>query len=234
VRILAVGAHPDDLEVCCGGTLARFAQRGDEVVMAHATSGDKGTFDLTVEEISAIREAEAREAAAIAGATSMSLQMSDGDVLASDREHRAAVVDLIRGARPDLIITHYPQDYMGDHNELSKLVFDCSFFATLPNLRTDRPYLATVPSIYYMENFGGLGFQPTEFVDISSTIETKVSMMSAHESQVTWIRDHHHADIIEQLRANARVRGYQCGVAYAEGFAPCLQWMRVRTTRLLP
>jgi LmbE family N-acetylglucosaminyl deacetylase len=234
VRVLAVGAHPDDLEILCGGTLARYVAEGHEVTMCHATKGDRGSFVHTSEEIARIRDAEARRAAELAGAEHATLGLSDGDVYASDPGQRRLVVDLVRDTRPDLIITHSPGDYMADHNEVSKLVFDASFMATLPLLETGRPHHDTVTPIYYMETVSGLGFSPTEFVDVSGVIETKVAMLEAHESQLTWLRDHDGVDIVEQMRTAARFRGQQCGVEYAEAFAPCLVWLRGTTRRLLP
>src|SRR3954469_9217572 len=139
MRVLAVGAHPDDLEILCGGTLARFVQEGHEVVMCHATRGDRGRFVPTAHEIAALRGAEAKRAAEICGAAEATLGLSDGEVSASDPEQRRLVVDLVRESRPDLIITHHPSDYMGDHNETSKLVFECSFHATLPLFETAKP-----------------------------------------------------------------------------------------------
>ena len=90
------------------------------------------------------------------------------------------MVDLVRETQPDLIITHHPQDYMCDHNELSRLVFDCSFHATLPLYETGKPHHATVTPIYYMDTIMGLGFQPTEYVDVSEVIDTKAAMLEAH------------------------------------------------------
>lgn len=234
MRILAVGAHPDDLEILCGGTLARFVQEGHEVVMCHASRGDRGSFVHSREDIIRIRGEEARRAAEVAGAAYASLGFSDGEVLAADADQRRAVVDLIRDVRPDLIITHFPNDYMSDHNEISRLVFDCSFHATLPLFETDKPHHSEVTPIYYMETVMGIGFHPTEFVDVSSTMETKTAMLEAHESQLTWLRDHDGVDIVEQMRTTTRFRGQQCGVPYAEGFVPCLTWLRPRTRRLLP
>jgi LmbE family N-acetylglucosaminyl deacetylase len=144
------------------------------------------------------------------------------------------VIDLVRETRPDLILTHHPSDYMSDHNEVARLVFDCSFHATLPLFETDRPHHGTVTPIYYMDTVMGLGFQPTEYVDVSDVIETKTSMLEAHQSQLVWLRDHDGVDIVEQMRAATRFRGLQCGVRYAEGFIPCLTWLRGTTSRLLP
>lgn len=234
MRVLAVGAHPDDLEILCGGTLARYVAEGHEVVMCHATRGDRGSFVHTSEEIAAIRGAEARRAAEICGAEYTTLGFRDGEANAADRDHQVAVIDLVREARPDLIITHSPGDYMGDHNEVSKLVFECSFYATLPLYETGRPHHSAVTPIYYMETVMGVGFLPVEYVDVTTTIDTKVAMLEAHESQLTWLRDHDGVDIVEQMRTTTRFRGQQCGVTYAEGFVPCQVWLRGTTRRLLP
>jgi N-acetylglucosamine malate deacetylase 1 len=234
MRALAVGAHPDDLEILCGGTLARYAQEGHEVVMCHASRGDRGSFVHTSDEIAALRWEEARDAAGIIGAEARSLGLSDGEVNAADPEQRRLVIDLVRETRPDLIITHHPNDYMGDHNETSRLVFDCSFHATLPLYETSKPAYANVTPIYFMDTLMGLGFHPTEYVDVSSVIDTKTAMLEAHESQLTWLRDHDGVDVVEEMRAVTRFRGLQCGVQYAEGFVPCLTWLRPTTRRLLP
>lgn len=234
MRVLAVGAHPDDLEILCGGTLARFVVEGHEVVMCNASYGNRGSFEHSSAEITEIRLREARRAAELAGAAHVTLGFTDGEIDASDREQRLAVVDLIREARPDLLLTHSPGDYMSDHNEVAKLVFDCSFHATLPLLETERPAHDRVTPIYHFDTVMGLGFLPTEYVDVTSTMETKVAMLQAHESQLTWLRDHDGIDIVEQMRAVTRFRGLQCRVQYAEGFTPCLTWLRATPRRLLP
>jgi N-acetylglucosamine malate deacetylase 1 len=234
VKVLAVGAHPDDLEILCGGTIARFVAEGHSVVMCNASYGDRGSFVHSSEEITHIRMREARQAAEIAGAEHETLGLSDGDVNAGDPLQRRMVADLVRRVKPDLILTHAPADYMVDHNEISKLVFDASFLATLPLYETGAPNFSLVAPIYYFDTIMGLGFSPTEFVDVSDHIDTKVAMLEAHESQLTWLRDHDGVDIVEQMRTAARFRGHQCGVAYAEGFVPCLRWLRARPQRLLP
>jgi N-acetylglucosamine malate deacetylase 1 len=234
MNVLAVGAHPDDLEILCGGTLARCVARGDHVVMCHASRGDRGAFAATREEIAAVRAREAEAAARVGGATHTCLGFSDAEVDASDPDQRAAVIDLVREHRPDLIITHAPDDYMGDHNEVSRLVFECSFHATLPLLTSARPAHDVVAPILYMDTLGGVGFIPTEYVDISPVIATKRAMLEAHASQVAWLHDHDGVDVVEDMLTAARMRGIQCGVRYAEGFRPCQTWLRQVPRRLLP
>ena len=232
--VLAVGAHPDDLEILCGGTLARFVHEGHDVVMCNATTGNRGSFVHGREEIARIRLAEAEAAAAVLGAEHRTLDISDTEVNAADPMQRLLVVDLVREVRPDVIVTHYPDDYMSDHNEVSKLVFEASFHATLPLLETDRPAHSRVTPIYYMDTVFGVGFVPTEYVDVSDVIDVKARALECHRSQLAWLRDHDGIDVVEQMRTSTRYRGMQCGVEYAEGFVPCRAWLRGTTRRLLP
>jgi hypothetical protein len=88
--------------------------------------------------------------------------------------------------------------------------------------------------VYYIDTLAGVGFTPTEYVDISADIDTKLAALGCHASQLDWLRDHDGVDIIEQTRVSSQYRGYQSGVSHAEGFAACLTWLRTRTTRLLP
>jgi N-acetylglucosamine malate deacetylase 1 len=234
MRVLAVGAHPDDLELLCGGTLARLVAEGHELTMCHVCAGDRGSFVHSSEEVRAIRLAEARRAADIAGAGHATLGISDGEVDGSDPEQRRLVIDLIRRTRPQLVLTHAPGDYMRDHNEVSRLVVDASFTSTLPLLETGTPAHDEVAAVYHFDTVAGVGFSPTEYVDVTDHLETKLAMLAAHDSQLSWLRDHDGVDILERARIATAYRGFQSGVDYAEGFVPCRTWLRNRTTRLLP
>jgi LmbE family N-acetylglucosaminyl deacetylase len=235
MRVLAVGAHPDDLELLCGGTLARFAAAGDQVVMCHVALGDCGSLVDTAEEIGRVRWAEADAAAAVIGATHETLGLSDAKVHSGNEGQQALMIDVIRRAQPDLIITHAPNDYMADHNEVSKLVFDCSYFASVPLvLGSSGLSPSAVTPIYYMDTLAGAGFLPTHFVDITETFAKKREMLAAHASQVSWIGGHDETDMSDLMDVSARFRGHQCGAAYAEAFIECQVWGRAVTRRLLP
>ena len=234
MRVMAIGAHPDDLEILCAGTLARYVTEGHEVVMCHIADGDRGSYEHTREEIRAIRDEEARAAAAIIGAEYMALGMADGEVNAADPGQRERVTEAIRVARPDVVIAHSPNDYMTDHVEASRLAFDTSFLATLPLFETASPHLAEVPALVYMETVTGNDFVAVEFVVISAHIETKLSALDQHQSQLRWLADHDGVEMLDQIRTVSRYRGLQCGVEYAEGFVPCNVWLRARTQRVLP
>ncbi len=233
MRILAVGAHPDDLEIGCAGTLARFVQEGHQVVMAHACTGDKGHGEIPHEELPRIRDREAQRAAEIIGAQAVCLGFPDCELYVNE-ESMIRFVDLIRTAKPDLIITHHPGDYHSDHNAVTKLIVDASFSATLAYYVTAQPPYPVAPPVFFMDNLAGLGFAPEEYVDISATMDIKRRALAQHDSQVTWIRDHHSTDVFDLIETVARFRGLQCGVRYAEGFQALRAWGRVSARRLLP
>lgn len=236
MRVLGIGAHPDDLEIACAGTLVRYARDGHDVTMCNVASGSIGHNRMSSDEVVRVRLEEARRAAEIGGARHLSLGVPDGEVNASDPEQLRLVVDAMREVEPDLIITHSKGDYMRDHDQVVELVFNASLLATLPLFETEKPAAgAEFARIYHMQTIpSGLGFSPTEFVDITDVIDTKAEMLAAHRCQVDWSREIGGYDMVDEMRVNARFRGYQCGVEYAEGFTQCLTAFRGTTRRLLP
>jgi len=227
VRVLAIGAHPDDLECHCGGTLARYVAEGHEVVMCHASAGDHGAEGALGARLAAMRTEEARKAAALAGAEHVTLGLSDGGIRGEDAEQRRAVEELAREAAPDVVITHSAADYHPDHRELHRLVIDGVHLAANPRRPTSGPALPQHVPIYFMETDASLRFQPTEWVDVTSTIEVKRRMAECHASELD-------AEYIEQVLARSAYRGFQCGVRFAEGFEAFPVWLRVRPYRVLP
>jgi LmbE family N-acetylglucosaminyl deacetylase len=233
MRFMAIGAHPDDVEVQCAGTLARCAELGHEAIICVATNGAAGSMVIKPPELARIREREARAAAELLGAEFIWLGYPD-EFLLDSRETRLVFVDAIRQGRPDVIITHSPEDYHPDHVRVSQLVFDASFVSSVPSIETTHPSHPTVPPIYYMDTPTGKGFLPTDYVDITASFETKRRMMACHESQITWLKDHDNMDILEFIEIVALARGLQCGVRYAEGFRRADVWPRTPPRRLLP
>lgn len=233
MRVLAVGAHPDDLELLCAGTLAKYASQGHHVIMCHAGIGDKGHFHIPNDELAAIRRKEAQDSASRIGAESVCLGLPDCEMFI-DRPTLVLFMDMIREADPDVIITHSPTDYMPDHRVVSQLVYDASFHSTLPNFHTDRPANRTVTPVYYMDNLAGVDFAPTEYVDVSEFIEKKKEMMLCHQSQVVWLKEHDNLDVLELIDTSAKFRGLQCGAPFAEAFTQAFRWTRLRAERLLP
>lgn len=233
MRILAVGAHPDDLELLCAGTLAKYAHLGHDVVMCHACKGDKGHFIIPPDELTVIRRKEAQDSASKIGAESISLELPDCEVFI-DRPTLVKFIDLIRISRPDVIITNAPTDYMPDHVAAGKLVFDASFHASVPSFKTDHPAHNKVPPVFYMDTIAGVDFSPTEYVDITGFVDKKKEMMNCHQSQVVWLKEHDNLDVMELIDNSGKFRGLACGVPYAEGFTQAYRWLRLRSERLLP
>jgi LmbE family N-acetylglucosaminyl deacetylase len=232
-RVLAFGAHPDDLEIQCGGTLAKFARMGVSISMAVATDGSAGHMLIPPGELAEIRHSEAKESAQIIGAELYWMGFSD-EMIFDDIATRLHFVEIIRKARPDLILTHNPDDYHPDHRRVSRLVFDASFLSGLANITTPSPFHPGVQPLYYFDSMGGIEFQPTEYVDITETFEVKREMLSRHQSQVKWLFDHDQIDILASIELSARTRGFQCNAVLAEGFRPEFVWPRLRTYRVLP
>jgi len=233
MRILAVGAHPDDIEFLCAGTLAKFKEKGAEIFMSYLCDGSMGHFEIPGPELTKIRKKEAENSAKILGAEIQGGMFPDLGIY-PDKEARKKVVDLIRVARPDLIITHSPEDYICDHTITSKLVVDASFIATLPNYKTEHKPHILIPPIIFMDTLAGVNFLPAEYVDIADFIDIKEKMLLCHQSQYKWLKEHDGIDYVEFMRRVASFRGLQCGVPYAEGFQPYSVWGRVKTKRLLP
>ena len=232
MNVLAIGCHPDDIECECMGTLIKCVKRGDRVTACHVANGNMGHEIIKPDELRDIRREEARAAGRLVGVEVESIDI--GDLLPDgySLEQRDAIMELIRRVQPDMIITQDPNDYMPDHRAVSKLVFDASFAATVPQYGKG-PKAAAVP-IYYMGNSGGHQFAPTEYVDITDEIEQKIQALECHESQVKWLRDHDGIDLSEFVRSTSGFFGLQCGVPYAEGFRQEMTWGKVITRRLLP
>jgi N-acetylglucosamine malate deacetylase 1 len=233
-RVLAIGAHPDDLELLCGGTLARYVAGGHEVVMAHVTDGAGGGGpEADPAEVARVRQGEARAAALVVGARHVNLGLPDGRVSSAEDDHRQAVVELVQNVDPHVILTHHPDDYHGDHREVSRLVFAAGFRAANPAAVGGAAVSVAAP-IFYMDTLAGLGFEPTDWVDVSEWMETKRAMLSAHASQLGYMSSTFGVDLLEQTTVTGRFRGIQGGVTYAEAFQASRTWLRNPTERMLP
>lgn len=235
MKILAVGAHPDDIEILCAGTLLCYADAGHSITMAIATNGEQGHIEIMPEELAAIRKKEAEASAEIAGAKLIWMGYRDQFIFHTE-ETRRHFIEMIRQADPDVIITHNPADYAQDHRVVSELVFTASFQAGVPHIFTDSPAIKKLPVLYYMDNVTGTDFLPAELVDISSVMDRKVAMLECHQSQLVWLKEHDDLDVVDMMMTVGRFRALSCTgkVAYAEGFKRLDAWGRNPVVRLLP
>lgn len=229
-RVLAVGAHPDDIEIRCGGTLASYAAAGHHVMMACATNGNKGHTIIPPKELAIIREREARASAAIIDADLFWLDFPDAELF-YDAPTRLAFVNMIRQANPDIILTHYHQAYHPDHMATSQLVVGASYITTVPHIQTEHPPTDKVPLIFYFEVDYTVESAAAEYVDITEVYEKKQQMLAAHESQHDFLMKNHNIDIQAVMKQRDVQYGAICGVQYAERFIP--RGFRP-TTRILP
>ena len=233
MRILVVCAHPDDAEISCCGTMAKYIRQGHQVAIMHACTGDKGDFVTPPDELAKIRVAEAVTAGKLLGATVECLNYSDAGVFYGE-EVLGHFVDRIRNYEPDIIFTHSPNDYHLDHLAVSKLVTDATFLLSVPSYRPHSPYCSQIPQLYYIEPYGNFDFTPTDYVDITETLDVKLEMMSCHKSQLVWMKEHDNTDILDYIHTVAKFRGYQCGVRYAEAFTRKLMALRCAAGNYLP
>ena len=141
MRVLAFGAHPDDIEFRMAGTLAKYAARGDEVYMCVATNGEIGSYGMSREEIAAMRRKEAQASADVIGAHLIWLGYED-EMLFDNRETRMAFIEAIRLARPDVIFAPPKfKDYNQDHDICGYLAFECRVLATVKLMETEHPVI---------------------------------------------------------------------------------------------
>jgi LmbE family N-acetylglucosaminyl deacetylase len=234
LRVLAIGAHPDDLELQCAGTLARYALRGDHVTMAVVMSGDCGSSTLPKEEIAAIRGKEARASAAVLGADFLAMSHYSDGFLFSTEQTRLDFLNVIRQARPDVILTHSPNDYHVDHRAVAQIVTDVRIMITVPNIKTEAPPYNLLPEIYFFDTMAGIDFVPQYYVDITSTFDMKKKMLSCHKSQSSWLAAQYEMTYLEFIDCVGRFRGLQCGTQYAECFQVSPTWPTQAKGVLLP
>lgn len=232
--VLVISCHPDDMEIACAGTLLKCKARGDRVVVCHLSSGNLGHVIIPPDELKEMRAKEAEKSANIGGFEIIHSAFDDLDIYDNNKQSRDKVVDVIKKVNPDFIITHAPNDYMPDHTAVSRLVFDASFAATLPNYQTNVSGSARLVPIYYMDTLAGVNFNPTEYVDVSEFIDKKIEMLNCHESQIVWMRDHDNIDFPDMVKTCCRYRGYQCGAEYAEAFTQCQVYLKGTAKRYLP
>lgn len=218
--VLAVYAHPDDADVACGGTLARWAKAGSLVHLIVCTDGGKGTPDPTVEPAQLAREraSELESSSALIGLASVeNLGFPDGE-LTDSSGFRQTLVERVRSMRPDVVCGHDPtavffgQAYFNhrDHRIAGAALLDAvAPAAALPHYFPDAGPPHQVSTVLLSATL-----EPDEWVDISDTLETKAAAVECHRTQFAgqdgWAG--------EAVRQRAAEEGRRAGVAYAEGF----------------
>ena len=221
VDILAIGAHPDDVELGCGGTLAKLIAEGKSVAVVDLTQGELGTRGTIV-----TRAAEAAEASKILGLKAReNLKFPDGFIL-NTQEYQLEIVKKIRKYQPEIVFANAIEDRHPDHAKAAKLVSDACFLAGLVKIETESEGQKQTQSrpkqvFHYIQ---WKNIEPDFVVDISAFMEKKIEACLAYKTQfydpkstepVTPIAT---KDFLESLTYRAQDLGRLSGVDFAEGF----------------
>ena len=226
-NVLAIGAHPDDVEFMCSGTLKLLKDAGYRIHIGIVANGDCGSMVEPPESITKIRMGEARDAAKLLDAEvypigELDLRVHYNDVTVMK------VTECIRRVNPIIVFTHPHEDYMADHEVTSRLVRTACFAAPIPNYYTyssnPAPRTKDIPYLFYWSPLEGKDIygrfvNQNIYVNVTSVVDFKAEMLSCHRSQRDWLMEQHGMDkYIETMRNTARVYGKVCGFEYAEGF----------------
>lgn len=219
--ILAFGAHPDDVEMSCGGTLMKHISLGAKMGIIDLTRGELGTRGSAE-----LRLKEAEEARKILGVTVReNLSMRDG-FFANDEKHQLEVISVLRKYKPDIVIANAVTDRHPDHGKAAELIRDACFLSGLTKIETTydgRKQEAWRPRTVY-HYIQDKNLQPDFVVDVSDFYEQKMKSIAAYKSQfynpdsvepATYISK---PDFLDSLRGRDRIWGKIIGVSYAEGF----------------
>jgi bacillithiol biosynthesis deacetylase BshB1 len=213
---MAFGAHPDDIELGCGGTLCKLVETGHRVVMVDMVRGELGTRG-TLE----TRKAEAARAAEIIGAAAReNLALEDGNIRTS-AESKRRVAQVVRTWRPKMVLLPYYEDRHPDHYHTSEVVYEGTFLAGLTRYDTGQPSYRPDKVAYYM---GWYEFEPTFIVDISAQFERKMQAILAYSTQFKPDDTSYEQTVLTSpeyhwmLRARMGRYGALVGARYGEGF----------------
>jgi LmbE family N-acetylglucosaminyl deacetylase len=189
MRVLAIGAHPDDIEFLMAGTLLLLGRAGWAIHYLNVANGDLGSLALTSTRIATVRRREAQAAAKLLGATWHAPICRDLQIFYDDRSLRR-VCAVIRDVRPSVILTHSPQDYMEDHMNASRLAVTAAFARGARNYRTtpSRPASLAPVTIYHASPHGLRDqlrrvIAPDAFVDTTAVHALKRQALACHASQ---------------------------------------------------
>jgi LmbE family N-acetylglucosaminyl deacetylase len=193
LRLLIIGAHPDDADYAAGGTAALYRAAGHTVKMVSMTNGAAGHHVAPGPDLVRRRRSEAACAGQVIGATYDVFDNPDGGLVPT-LEARAVVIHLIRAFKPDLVLTHRPNDYHPDHRYTSQLVQDAAYMVTVPAVVPETPHLTRDPVIAYLPDdfHKPYPLDATVAVDVGPVIDKVVDMLHCHASQFyEWLAYNH-------------------------------------------
>ncbi|SDS32268.1 PIG-L deacetylase family protein [Actinopolymorpha singaporensis] len=236
MRYACVFAHLDD-EMRCLGTLLRLHEQGHEIAFVTLTGGDKGlpfSGPDSHERAVAVREVEIRHVAKAFDASYLCLGREDG-FLYDDEPLRHDLIAALRTVDPEVVFTHWTNDYNADHVVTAKAVVDTALWTNLGSFEPHVPANDHVPRIYHVDTGAGYGFEATHFVELTADhVARKAELIRAHASQMDVMRRLRGHDYADEMADSDRVTGARLMVAHAEGFRPCLAERRIPWPSDLP
>ncbi len=225
--VLAVLAHPDDMEFLAAGTLLRLKAVGWEVHCLAVANGCCGSSTLGREETACVRRAEAEASCQLAGFAWHDSLVNDFEVLYEPRT-MARLAALVRQVAPGILLTHSPTDYMEDHENACRLAVSAAFGRGMPNLTTDPevPPIDLPVTVYHAQPHGnrdplGTPVRPTHYVDVGGEVlERKTAMLACHRSQQQWLDESQGmSSYLESMRGLMRELGeWSTRFPHAEGW----------------
>lgn len=185
IRMMVVCAHPDDADLMAGGLAVKHAKLGNTVKFVSLTNGNAGHHIIGGKQLAERRYEEAQQAAKIGGFEYQIWDVDDGTLIPS-LENRRKLIEQIRDFKPDMVLTHRPNDYHPDHRYTSQLVQDAAYLLTVPNVCSLTRHMDKMPVIAYLyDNFQKpYPFLPDMIVSIDDVIDTKIKMLDSHVSQM--------------------------------------------------
>ncbi len=205
MNVLAIGAHPDDIEFGCGATLFRFAQEAHPVHLLVLTKGEQGGDGE-------VRVQEQKKAAEILMVQELVIGTYPDTRLPLDKEVITYIEDVMKRVKPDVIFTHYPEDSHQDHRTLSQITLSAARY---------------VRNLLFYEVPTTDNFRPAVFTDIGSAFEKKLEALEAYASQ-KYKTNIEGLSITDMARATAHFRGTQARAELAEGFCSVRLFLNIQ------
>lgn len=244
LKLLILGAHPDDGEFHCGGLAAIYRGLGHEVKFVSVTNGESGHHEMTGPTLTARRRQEAHASARSIGASAEVWDYPDGR-LQPTLELRERIIREIRTFKPDLLVTHRNNDYHPDHRAVGDAVRDASYMVTVPSIVSDVPIVRKDPVVAFMSDKFTKPYplQPDVLVDVTKQIDVIVEMLACHKSQVfewlpynrseladvplgeagrkRWLKTH----VVERLRRQSERYHREIAAAYGVAAAKTIEFV---------
>lgn len=213
MNILAIVAHMDDAETHCGGVLRKYIEAGHKVYILLTSNGNKGTFTLSKEETTKLRQEEQRSACKILGAEEPLFLNYEDNMMEESSEFILDLINEIRKVNPSVIFTHWLNDGSNDHRVTANAIVRSMISLRFKNMPVEALPMEEMPSLFFFDSDGGVDFLPEIYIDITDVMDIKIRAFLEHKSQTEYDPRY-----LEDVILLSKFRGFQAGYEYAECF----------------